>query len=47
MEKIEIFNRMVSGGLIPVVRVASAQEAMDVADAIKEGGVDLRVSIFE
>ena len=26
-------------GLIPVIRVSSAQEAMDVADAIKEGGV--------
>ena len=39
MEKREVFNRMVSEGLIPVVRVSSAQEAMDVADAIKEGGV--------
>jgi len=39
MEKREIFNRMASEGLVPVVRVTSAQEAMDVADAIKEGGV--------
>lgn len=39
MEKKEIFNRMVEEGLIPVIRVTSAQEAMDVADAIKEGGV--------
>jgi len=39
MEKREIFNRMVSEGLIPVIRVSSAQEAIDVADAIKEGGV--------
>ncbi len=39
MEKREIFNRMASEGLIPVVRVTSAQEAMDAADAIKEGGV--------
>jgi 2-dehydro-3-deoxyphosphogluconate aldolase/(4S)-4-hydroxy-2-oxoglutarate aldolase len=39
MEKREIFNRMVTEGLIPVVRVSSAREAMDVADAIKEGGV--------
>ena len=39
MEKREVFNRMVAEGLIPVVRVSSAQEAMDVADAIKEGGV--------
>ena len=39
MEKREVFNRMVSEGLIPVIRVASAAEAIDVADAIKEGGV--------
>jgi 2-dehydro-3-deoxyphosphogluconate aldolase/(4S)-4-hydroxy-2-oxoglutarate aldolase len=39
MEKQEVFNRMMSEGLIPVVRVASAREAMDVADAIKEGGI--------
>jgi 2-dehydro-3-deoxyphosphogluconate aldolase / (4S)-4-hydroxy-2-oxoglutarate aldolase len=39
MEKREIFNRMISEGLIPVVRVASASEAIDVADALKEGGV--------
>src|SRR4030043_2149351 len=43
MEKREIFNRMISEGLIPVIRVTSAQEAMDVADAVKEGGV----SFFE
>jgi len=30
---------MVSQGLIPVIRVSSAQEAIDVADAVKEGGV--------
>jgi 2-dehydro-3-deoxyphosphogluconate aldolase/(4S)-4-hydroxy-2-oxoglutarate aldolase len=39
MEKREVFNRMVSQGLIPVIRVSSAQEAIDVADAVKEGGV--------
>ena len=39
MEKREIFNRMISEGLIPVIRVTSAREAIDVADAIKEGGV--------
>ena len=39
MDKREVFDRMISEGLIPVVRVTSAQEAMDVADAIKEGGV--------
>jgi len=38
MEKREIFNRMVSEGLIPVIRVSSAEEAIDVADAVREGG---------
>ena len=41
MEKREIFNRMVSEGLVPVIRVSSAREAVDVADAIKEGGLTL------
>jgi 2-dehydro-3-deoxyphosphogluconate aldolase/(4S)-4-hydroxy-2-oxoglutarate aldolase len=39
MDKREVLNRMISEGLIPVIRVTSAQEAMDVADAVKEGGV--------
>jgi len=39
MEKRDIFNRMVAEGLLPVIRVSSAKEAIDVADAIKEGGV--------
>ena len=39
MEKREVFNRMISEGLVPVIRVTSASEAIDVADAIKEGGV--------
>jgi 2-dehydro-3-deoxyphosphogluconate aldolase/(4S)-4-hydroxy-2-oxoglutarate aldolase len=41
MEKQNILNRMISEGLIPIIRVSSAQEAIDVADAIKEGGVTL------
>jgi 2-dehydro-3-deoxyphosphogluconate aldolase/(4S)-4-hydroxy-2-oxoglutarate aldolase len=39
MEKREVLNRMTNEGLIPVIRVTSASEAMDVADAVKEGGV--------
>ena len=39
MEKRDVLNRMMTEGLIPVIRVSSAQEAVDVADAIKEGGV--------
>jgi 2-dehydro-3-deoxyphosphogluconate aldolase/(4S)-4-hydroxy-2-oxoglutarate aldolase len=39
MEKRAIFDRMISEGLIPVIRVTSAREAMGVADAVKEGGV--------
>jgi len=38
MGKREVFNRMVSQGLIPVIRVSSPQEAVDVADAVKAGG---------
>lgn len=38
MEKQHVLNRMIEDGLIPVVRVSSAQEAMDVAVALKEGG---------
>jgi 2-dehydro-3-deoxyphosphogluconate aldolase/(4S)-4-hydroxy-2-oxoglutarate aldolase len=41
MEKREVFNRMIEEGLIPVIRVSSAREAIDVADAIKEGGVTI------
>ena len=41
MEKREVFDRMMSEGLVPVIRVTSASEAIDVADAIKEGGVTL------
>ncbi len=41
MEKREVFGKMISEGLIPIIRVASASEAIDVANAIKEGGVSL------
>ena len=37
MEKKEILNWMISEGLIPVIRVPSSQEAVDVANAVKEG----------
>jgi 2-dehydro-3-deoxyphosphogluconate aldolase/(4S)-4-hydroxy-2-oxoglutarate aldolase len=39
MDKREMLNKMIGEGLIPVIRVSSAQEAIDVADAVKEGGV--------
>jgi 2-dehydro-3-deoxyphosphogluconate aldolase/(4S)-4-hydroxy-2-oxoglutarate aldolase len=41
MEKREVFGRMISEALIPIIRVASASEAIDVANAIKAGGVSL------
>ncbi len=41
MEKRDILNRMIQEGLIPVIRVTSAAEAIDVAHSIKEGGVTL------
>jgi 2-dehydro-3-deoxyphosphogluconate aldolase/(4S)-4-hydroxy-2-oxoglutarate aldolase len=41
MKRNEVLDCMVSEGLIPVVRVSGSQEAMDVADALKTGGVSL------
>jgi len=38
MDKKGVFDRIVAEGLVPVIRVTSAAEALDVADAIKEGG---------
>lgn len=38
VEKREVFNRMISEGFIPLIRAASASEAIDVAGAIREGG---------
>lgn len=38
MEKREILNQMISEGFIPLIRSASASEAVDVADAIRNGG---------
>jgi len=38
MEKREILNRIIEEGLIPVIRVSSSEEAIEVAEAIKEGG---------
>jgi 2-dehydro-3-deoxyphosphogluconate aldolase/(4S)-4-hydroxy-2-oxoglutarate aldolase len=38
MEKHEILNRIIAEGLIPLIRAASASDAMDVATAIKDGG---------
>ena len=40
MEKREILNRMISEGVIPLIRSASASEAVDVADAIRDGGAN-------
>lgn len=41
MEKREVFSRMLSEALIPIIRVASASEAIEVANAIKHGGGSL------
>lgn len=38
MEKREILDRMISEGFIPLIRTASASEAHDVAEAIRQGG---------
>jgi 2-dehydro-3-deoxyphosphogluconate aldolase/(4S)-4-hydroxy-2-oxoglutarate aldolase len=39
MDKVEILHRLLCDGLIPVVRVASASEAVAVGAALQEGGV--------
>ncbi|HTH36580.1 MAG TPA: bifunctional 2-keto-4-hydroxyglutarate aldolase/2-keto-3-deoxy-6-phosphogluconate aldolase [Pyrinomonadaceae bacterium] len=41
MDKSEIINKIEETGLVPVVRASSAEEAMRVIDAIKEGGVSV------
>jgi len=38
MEKRHVLNLMVSEGFIPLIRAASASEAIDIADAIRDGG---------
>jgi len=38
MEKREILDRILAEGLIPLIRAASASDAVDVATAIKDGG---------
>jgi len=41
MNKQEVHDRMNLEGLIPVVRVSASQEAMEVAEALRAGGVSL------
>jgi 2-dehydro-3-deoxyphosphogluconate aldolase/(4S)-4-hydroxy-2-oxoglutarate aldolase len=41
MDKLQIIKQIEETGLVPVVRAASADEAMRVIDAIKEGGVSV------
>ncbi|MBN1104330.1 MAG: bifunctional 4-hydroxy-2-oxoglutarate aldolase/2-dehydro-3-deoxy-phosphogluconate aldolase [Deltaproteobacteria bacterium] len=41
MEKSEVLERIRTVGLIPVVRLSTSQDAMEVADALREGGASL------
>jgi 2-dehydro-3-deoxyphosphogluconate aldolase/(4S)-4-hydroxy-2-oxoglutarate aldolase len=41
MARAETLKRIADGGLIPVVRAASSDDALRVVDALKEGGVDV------
>ncbi len=41
MEKGVVLHRIYAEGLLPVVRVANAEEAMNVTEALKEGGLSL------
>src|SRR5215210_4775448 len=39
MDKREVMRRIAEVGVVPVVRASSAEEAMQIVEAIKEGGV--------
>ena len=39
--RIEMFNRIIDTGIAAVIRAKSSDHLMKVADAIKEGGVDV------
>jgi 2-dehydro-3-deoxyphosphogluconate aldolase / (4S)-4-hydroxy-2-oxoglutarate aldolase len=41
MEKWQVLSRIEEIGIIPVVRVASAEEAISAAEAIREGGIPI------
>src|SRR5919108_5483509 len=41
MEKQEVLNRLYSIGVIPVVRAESADDAVAVAETIREGGIPI------
>ncbi len=41
MNKVEVLKRIGETGIVPVVRAASADEAMRAVDAIKEGGISI------
>ena len=41
MSKTDVLRKIAEGGLVPVVRAQSADEAMKVVDAIREGGVSV------
>lgn len=41
MEKGVVLHRIYAEGLLPVVRVSNAEEAMNVTEALKEGGLSL------
>jgi 2-dehydro-3-deoxyphosphogluconate aldolase / (4S)-4-hydroxy-2-oxoglutarate aldolase len=41
MKREEVLRRIAEVGVVPVVRAASAEEALRVAEAIREGGVDV------
>jgi len=38
--KTQVFNRMLEGGIVPVVRASSSDDALKIVDAIKEGGIE-------
>ena len=39
-KKTQAFKRMLDGGIVPVVRASSADDALKIVDAIREGGIE-------
>lgn len=38
--KTQVFDRMLAGGIVPVVRASSSDDALKIVDAIREGGIE-------
>ncbi|HIE53296.1 MAG TPA: bifunctional 2-keto-4-hydroxyglutarate aldolase/2-keto-3-deoxy-6-phosphogluconate aldolase, partial [Armatimonadetes bacterium] len=39
LSKTQAYQRLIEGGVVPIIRVESAEQALRVAEALKAGGV--------